>query len=105
MPEPKIAVVGLGATGSAALRALTRRGVGAIGIEQFGIGHDRGSSHGPTLIIRLAHHENAAYVPLMRRAYELWRELERTAKQQFLDLVTRGTTEHDIRPFRLQRFG
>lgn len=87
MPEPKIAVIGLGATGTAALRELTRRGVRAIGIEQFGIGHDRGSSHGPTRIIRLAHHENAAYVPLMRRAYELWRELERTAKQQFLNLT------------------
>jgi sarcosine oxidase len=84
MYAPQIAVIGLGATGSAALYQLARRGIRAIGIEQFAIGHDRGSSHGATRIIRLAHYENAAYVPLMRRAYELWRELEGIAKQKFI---------------------
>lgn len=76
MPGPQIAVIGLGATGSAALYHLARRGIRAIGIERFDLGHAYGSSHGPTRIIRLAHFENAAYVPLMRRAYALWRELE-----------------------------
>jgi sarcosine oxidase len=84
MPGPKIAIIGLGATGSAALYQLARRGVQVIGIEQYAIGHDRGSSHGPTRIIRLAHYENAAYVPLMRRAYELWGELESAANQKFI---------------------
>jgi sarcosine oxidase len=79
MSELQIAVIGLGATGSAALCQLARRGVRAIGIERFELGHPYGSSHGPTRIIRLAHFENAAYVPLMHRAYALWRELETTA--------------------------
>lgn len=76
MPQPQIVVIGLGATGSAALCQLARRGIAATGIEQFELGHDRGSSHGPTRIIRLAHFESPSYVPLMRRAYALWHELE-----------------------------
>jgi sarcosine oxidase len=85
--SPRIAVIGLGATGSAALLALARRGVRALGIEQFALGHDRGSSHGPTRVIRLAHFENAAYVPLMRRAYALWRELETDAQEPLLRIT------------------
>lgn len=84
MPAPRIVVIGLGATGSAALWQLARRGVDAVGIEQFALGHDRGSSHGATRIIRLAHYENAAYVPLLRRACALWRELEVAARRQLL---------------------
>lgn len=87
MPGPRIVVIGLGATGSAALCALARRGIRALGIDQFEIGHDRGSSHGPTRMIRLAHYENAGYVPLMRRAYELWRELESIADRKFLNVT------------------
>jgi sarcosine oxidase len=85
MSGPQIGVVGLGATGSAALCRLARRGVHAIGFEQFETGHDLGSSHGPTRIFRLAHFENASYVPLLRRAYALWRELESIAQRPFVD--------------------
>ena len=47
------------------------------GIERFTVAHDRGSSHGLSRIIRLAYWEHPDYVPLLRRAYELWRRLER----------------------------
>src|ERR1700689_1297606 len=87
MSGPHFVVIGLGATGSAALCQLARRGVQATGIEQFHIGHDRGSSHGPTRIFRLAHFENASYVPLLRRAYALWRELESLADETLLSLT------------------
>jgi sarcosine oxidase len=87
MSGPQLAIIGLGATGSAAIFQLARRGVSATGFEQFAIGHDRGSSHGPTRIIRLAHFENASYVPLMRRAYALWRELEHDADEKLLHLT------------------
>jgi sarcosine oxidase len=46
------------------------------GIERFTVAHDRGSSHGLSRIIRLAYWEHPDYVPLLRRAYELWRRLE-----------------------------
>jgi sarcosine oxidase len=87
MPGPQIVVIGLGATGSAALCQLARRGVRAVGIEQFEIGHDRGSSHGATRMIRLAHFERPSYVPLMRRAYALWHELEDIARQKLLQIT------------------
>jgi len=91
MPAPQIVVIGLGATGSAALCQLARRGVRAIGIEQFQLRHDRGSSHGPTRIFRLAHFENPAYVPLLRRALALWHELETLAGGKLL--MTTGIAE------------
>ncbi|MGE0376222.1 MAG: N-methyl-L-tryptophan oxidase [Planctomycetaceae bacterium] len=71
-------VLGLGGFGSAALFHLARRGLKVLGIERFGIAHDRGSSHGETRIIRKAYFEHPDYVPLLVRAYELWRELEET---------------------------
>lgn len=84
MAQPLIAVIGLGAAGSAALCQLALRGIRAVGIERFEIGHAFGSSHGPTRIIRLAHFENASYGPMMRRAYTLWRELERRAEANLI---------------------
>src|SRR5438132_1511612 len=87
MPHYDIVVCGLGAMGSAALYTLARRGVRVLGIERFAPGHDHGSSHGATRIIRLAYWEHPSYVPLLRRAYELWRELEAAAGQQLLHIT------------------
>ncbi len=72
-------VLGTGGVGSAALFHLARRGVRALGLDRFPPGHDRGSSHGDTRIIRQAYFEHPDYVPLLRRAYELWAELEERA--------------------------
>ena len=80
-------VIGLGGMGSATLYQLAQRGKRVLGIEQFGIAHDKGSSHGVTRIIRLAYHEHPSYVPLMRRAYELWRDLEAAAQEQILHIT------------------
>ena len=71
-----VAVIGLGAMGSAALLNLARHGVRAVGIERFTPAHDKGSSHGETRIIRLGYFEHPSYVPLLRRTFQLWRELE-----------------------------
>jgi sarcosine oxidase len=71
-----VLVVGAGGVGSATLYHLAQRGVRVIGIDRFPPGHDRGSSHGETRIIRLAYFEDPNYVPLLRRAYQLWGELE-----------------------------
>lgn len=75
-----VIVLGVGGFGSAACYHLARRGVRVLGLEQFPWLHDRGSSHGETRIIRLAYFEHPDYVPLLRRAYELWGELEASAK-------------------------
>ena len=69
-------VLGVGGMGSAAAYHLARRGKRVLGLERYDIPHAMGSSHGLTRIIRLAYYEHPSYVPLLRRAYELWRELE-----------------------------
>ena len=71
-----VAVLGVGGVGSAALYHLASRGVRAVGIDRFPPGHDRGSSHGDTRVIRKAYFEDPAYVPLLHRAYDGWAELE-----------------------------
>src|SRR3990170_4727547 len=80
-------VVGVGGMGSAALYHLARRGKRVLGIERFDVPNDLGSSHGITRIIRLAYFEHSDYVPLLRRAYELWRELEAEAREQLLRIT------------------
>lgn len=74
-----VVVLGLGAAGSATAMHLARRGKRVLGLEQHRPLHDRGSSHGKTRVIRQSYFEHPDYVPLLRRAYELWRALERDA--------------------------
>jgi sarcosine oxidase len=80
-------VLGTGGVGSAAAFHLARRGALVLGLDRFPGGHDRGSSHGETRIIRQAYFEHADYVPLLRRAYELWAELERLASEKLFHQV------------------
>jgi sarcosine oxidase len=82
-----IAVAGLGAMGSAIVAHCAKRGASTIGLEQFGPAHDLGSSHGKSRIIRQAYFEDPAYVPLVLRAYELWRQLEREAREKILSIT------------------
>jgi sarcosine oxidase len=86
-----VAVVGLGAMGSAALFHLAQRGSRVIGVERFTPGHDRGSSHGESRAIRLGYSEHPSYVPLVRRAFENWRQLERLSGETVL--TTTGILE------------
>ncbi len=71
-----VIVIGLGADGSAAAAHLAKRGARVLGIEAFPRGHTDGSSGGLTRVIRLAYYEHPDYVPLLKRAWTLWRELE-----------------------------
>jgi len=80
----EVIVVGIGAMGSSACHHLASRGVRVLGLEQFDIPHALGSSHGYSRMIRMAYYEHSDYVPLLRRAYELWRELEKASGQDLL---------------------
>jgi sarcosine oxidase len=82
-------VIGLGAMGSATLFHLARRGLRVLGLEQYGSGHELGSSHGDSRIIRETYFEHPLYVPLVQRAHELWRELE-TLSGKSLMRITGG---------------
>jgi sarcosine oxidase len=79
-----VIVAGVGAMGSAAAYQLAKRGRRVLGLERFDIPHAMGSSHGVNRIIRLAYFEHPLYVPLLRRAYELWRETETAFGEQLL---------------------
>lgn len=80
-----VAIVGLGAMGSAAAFELSRRGADVIGFDRFTPPHASGSSHGETRIIREAYFEDPVYVPMVQRAFELWRELERLSGAALLE--------------------
>jgi sarcosine oxidase len=53
---------------------LAKRGLKVLGLERFDLGHAMGSSHGLTRIIRLAYFEGSHYVPIVKRAHQLWQE-------------------------------
>jgi sarcosine oxidase len=85
MPEMFDAIVlGVGGMGSAACYELARRGRRVLGLDQFPLIHDRGSSHGQTRIIRTAYYEHPSYVPLLRRAWVRWYELEQRIGRHLL---------------------
>jgi sarcosine oxidase len=79
-----VIVVGTGGMGAAAACHLARRGARVLGLDRFPPGHDRGSSHGHTRLTRTAYHEHPDYVPLLLRARELWRDLERASGRMLL---------------------
>jgi sarcosine oxidase len=71
-----VIIVGAGGMGTAAAAHLAARRQRVLVLERHTLAHDRGSSHGLTRIIRLAYFEHPSYVPLLRRAFDLWRRLE-----------------------------
>ncbi|MHC5024933.1 MAG: N-methyl-L-tryptophan oxidase [Planctomycetota bacterium] len=79
-----VIVIGLGAMGSAACLELARRGRRVLGLERHGIPHAQGSSAGESRVIRLCYYEHPDYVPLLRRAYELWDDLSEAAGEPLL---------------------
>ena len=113
MPDQDVIVVGLGALGCVAAHDLAERGLRVLGLDRFEPGHSRGSSHGETRVIRQAYFEHPDYVPLLRRSYERWAELEaRTDRRLYhavgvLELgardgvvirgVLRAAQQHDLR--------
>ncbi|TLD72827.1 N-methyl-L-tryptophan oxidase [Phragmitibacter flavus] len=82
-----VIIAGIGAMGSATLRHLSAQGLRVAGIDPFPPGHDQGSSHGDTRIIRKAYFLHPDYVPLLHRSYHLWRKLETEIQQSLLHLT------------------
>ena len=89
MPGYDAIVIGVGGMGSAAVYHLARRGWKVLGLEQYGIPNELGSSHGHSRMIRYTLQEHPSYVPLVRRAYELWHELEDAAGERLM--ITTGS--------------
>jgi len=71
-----VMVVGVGTMGAAACYHLAGRGARVLGLERFDIPNAMGSAAGFSRMIRLAYFEHPDYVPLLRRSYQLWDELQ-----------------------------
>ena len=84
-------IVGGGAMGAATASQLTGRGQSVLVLDRFRPPHRLGSSHGETRVIREAYFEHPSYIPLLRRAYELWHALEKQTGQRLLT-ITGGLT-------------
>jgi sarcosine oxidase len=82
-----VAVLGTGTMGAMTLWRLARRGIPAVGIEQFAPGHDQSAAGGETRIFRTAYLEGPQYVPLLQESQSLWRELEAEAGRSLLTLT------------------
>ncbi|MGL5363848.1 MAG: N-methyl-L-tryptophan oxidase [Bosea sp. (in: a-proteobacteria)] len=82
-----VIVAGVGGMGSATCWHLARQGQRVLGLERFDFGHVMGSSHGMTRIIRLAYFEGSQYVPLVRRAHQLWKETGELAGTKLLHVT------------------
>ena len=80
-------VVGCGVMGAAASYNLAKRGLRVLNIERYGVNNQFGSSHGKTRIIRLAYYEDPRYVPLLRRAYDSWHEVEAKSGKKLLQIT------------------
>ena len=83
--DTEVIVVGAGVMGLATARELQRAGRDVVVCEQFELGHARGSSHGPTRIVRLSY-PDARWVRLAQESFPLWRELEADCGRPLLSL-------------------
>ena len=79
-----VIIIGLGAMGSSASYYLSKNGVKVLGLDTYEPPHKLGSSHGHTRVIREAYHEGTSYVPIVKRAYELWNELDHEIEDKLI---------------------
>lgn len=82
--RPDVIVVGLGSMGAATAHQVASRGARVLGLDRFTPPHDRGAHAGGSRIIRMAYAEGIEYVPLLRRAFELWSSLEAVSGQRLV---------------------
>src|SRR5271169_1312012 len=77
-----VIVLGVGSMGSSTCYYLAKQGIKVLGLEQFDIPHEMGSHAGQSRIIRKAYFENSNYVPLLQKAYQNWKHLEKATGTQ-----------------------
>lgn len=95
MTRGSVLVVGAGVMGCATARYLARRDVHVTLLEQFHVGHKRGSSHGSSRIFRFSY-PDARYVAMAMQALPLWRDLEREVDEPLLQTTGGLETGPDL---------
>jgi sarcosine oxidase len=81
-----VAVVGLGALGSAAAYHAARKGASVVAFEQFELGHVRGASHDTSRIIRTSYGA-PEYVRLAQSAYRDWADFEAESGERLVSIT------------------
>ncbi|EMD87301.1 hypothetical protein COCC4DRAFT_134420 [Bipolaris maydis ATCC 48331] len=80
-----VAVVGLGALGSAAAYYAALKGAKVIALEQFEFGNVHGASHDTSRIVRTSYN-TPEYVALAKAAYKDWAHIEEAAGYKLLHI-------------------
>jgi sarcosine oxidase len=83
MMRADVVVIGAGVMGASTALALARQNTDVILLEQFTVGHTRGSSHGQSRIFRLSY-PDAMYVEMAVESLTMWREYERVLGATFI---------------------
>jgi len=94
-----IAVIGTGSVGSFAGFYGAKLGQKICMIDKFAPIHTFGSYHGDTRIFRIAYGEGSKYIPLLKQAYELWKDFEKQTKLRFFEdhgLLNAGIRENEF---------
>src|SRR5690606_14435258 len=86
MESFEVAVVGMGAAGSAAAYHLARRGAKVVAFEQYELGHVRGASHDTSRTVRTSYGA-PQYVRLAQSAYRDWADLEAESGERLLTIT------------------
>jgi sarcosine oxidase len=86
MEQFDVAVVGMGALGSAAAYHLARKGARTVAFEQFDLGHVRGASHDTSRIIRTSY-GSTPYVRLAQASYRDWAEFEQVSGERLTEVT------------------
>ena len=79
-----VIVIGVGTMGASACWHLSRQGYRVLGIDRYSVPHEMGAHHGHSRMIRLSYFEHPDYVPLLKRSYSLWDELEQDTGMEIL---------------------
>lgn len=79
--SPRVAVVGAGAFGGWTALQLRRLGAQVTLVDAWGPGNARSSSGGETRVIRAIYGPDRLYVEMVKRAYELWEQLDATTDE------------------------
>lgn len=77
-------IIGCGGMGSAALYSAAKRGFTTLCIEQYKQGHTKGGTHGETRAFRKVYYDNPHYIPILKKAYHVWRDCDATAVNTFV---------------------
>lgn len=75
-PRLRVAVIGAGAFGGWTALQLRRRGADVVLVDAWGPGNPRSSSGGESRVIRAIYGPDRVYVEMVKRAYELWEDLD-----------------------------